>query len=261
METATETEIEREPANCRTCGKAFEAFVCRHPFNPSKILARQLHCDLCVENEKRRVADVERARQEEQREQDAREAWEAICPSEFRTRFEGGATDLDRLEREQPALREILSHPHGSKGLILRGTTGAAKTRCMYRLLRSRFILHPRPSIVAITSGRFDREARDAAGNFTLSQWFRRMAKADILFIDDLGKGKWGPGTAGQLWEIVDDRCANGLPVFITTNFTGDKLVEVLGLDGDTAAPLLRRLREHCRVIVMDPAGQQKVAA
>jgi DNA replication protein DnaC len=254
----TTTEIEREPATCRTCVQPFQAAFCRHPLNPSAILARQLHCDACVDAEKLRVAVAERSRREEEQERETREAWDAICPSEFRTRFEGGATDVERLEREQPALREIMRHPHGSRGLILRGTTGAAKTRCMYRLLRSRFILTPRPSIIAMTSGRFDREARDAAGNFTLTQWFKRMAKADLLFIDDLGKGKWGPGTAGQLWEIVDDRCANGLPIFITTNFPGDKLAGVLGLDGDTAAPLLRRLREHCNVIVMKPAMKKE---
>ncbi len=253
MDTTTETPIEREPAHCRTCGKPFLSAVCRHPLDASKVLARQLHCDPCVEAEKDRQAKAAEARRIEHEEAQLRAAWDAICPEEFRTRFEGGNTDLERLEREQPMVAKILTHPLGAQGLILRGATGAAKTRCMYRLLRAYFLTKPRPSIIAMSAGRFDREARDAAGNFTLSKWFKRLASADVLFLDDIGKGKWGPGTAGQLWELIDDRCANGRPVFLTTNFTGDKLVEVLGLDGDTAAPLLRRLREHCQVIVLKP--------
>ena len=252
----TESPIERESAHCRTCGKAFESAVCRNPLDNSKVLARQLHCDQCVENEKQRQESAEQQRRAEQAEEALRKVWDAICPAEFRTRLEGGQTDEVRLDREQPLLSEVINHPLGSQGLILRGTTGAAKTRCMYRLLRRYFLVNPRPSIIAVTSGRFDRECRDAAGTFTLTKWFKRMASTDVLFIDDIGKGKWGPGTSGQLWEIIDDRCANNRPIFMTTNFTGAKLAEVLSLDADTAGPLLRRLREHCKVIVMQPSQQ-----
>jgi len=260
MDTTTETPIEREPAHCRTCGHPFESAVCRHPLDPTKVLARQLHCDPCVEAEKDRQEKSAHARREEQAEEALRAAWDVICPAEFRTRLEGGQTDEARLLQAQPLLTQVLEHPLGPQGLILRGSTGQAKTRCMFRLIRRYFLTTPRPSIIAMTAGRFDREARDAAGTFTLSKWFRKLASVDVLFLDDLGKGKWGPATAGQLWELIDDRSANNRPVFITTNFPGDKLVDVLGLDGDTAAPLLRRLREHCRVIVMQP-NQSKPAA
>lgn len=250
MDTTTETPIEREAAHCRTCGKPFQSAVCRNPLNPSNVLARQLHCDPCVAAEQERIAKTTAARRAEAAERDLQAAWERICPHEYRTKLEGGPTDLERLGRDLPQLPEILAHPLGPQGLILRGKTGAGKTRAMYRLLRSYFVRTPRPRIIAITAGEFDRQARDAAGNFTLSTWFRRLAEAEALFLDDLGKGKWTAATSGQFWELVDDRTRNGRPVFITTNFSGDRLVQVLGLDGDTAEPLLRRLREHCRGIV-----------
>ena len=249
MET-TETPIEREPAHCRTCGKPFLSAVCRNPLNPSKVLARQLHCDPCVAAEQERIATTAAALRAEAAERDLQAAWERDCPMEFRAKLEGGPTDLERLARELPQLPEILAHPLGAQGLILRGKTGAGKTRAMYRLLRSYFVGTPRPRILALTAGEFDRQARDAAGNFTLSTWFRRLAEADALFVDDVGKGKWTPATSGQFWEVIDDRTRNGRPVFLTTNFSGDRLVQVLGLDGDTAEPLLRRLREHCKGIV-----------
>lgn len=256
MET-TETPIEREPAHCRTCGKLFQSAVCRHPMNPEKVLARQLHCDPCVTAEQERIATTAAAARAEAAERDLQAAWERVCPMEYRNRMEGGPTDVERLKRELPQFEEILAHPLGPQGLILRGKTGAGKTRAMFRLLRSYFVRTPRPRIVALTAGEFDRQARDAAGNFTLSAWFKRLVEADALFVDDVGKGKWSPATSAQFWELIDDRTKNGRPIYITTNFSGGRLVQVLGLDGDTAEPLLRRLREHCRGIVCGTKQQE----
>lgn len=246
----TEAPIERETARCRTCGEEFQSAICRNPLEPSRILARQLHCDTCTEAEKNRIAKTTAARRQEAAERDLMAAWDRVCPRQFKTRLEGGQTDLQRLAKDLPQLPDILAHPLGPQGLILRGKTGAGKTRAMYRLLRTYFLATPRPRIVALTAGEFDRQARDAAGNFTLSAWFKNLAEADVLFIDDIGKGKWTAATSGQFWELVDDRTRNGRPVFLTTNFSGERLVQALGLDGDTAEPLLRRLREHCKGIV-----------
>ena len=214
------------------------------------MIASQKHCGQCTEAENaRRQREAVEARRERS-ERDLEEAWARLCPLEFRSTLEGGPTSIARLESDQPSLPELLRHPLGPEGLILRGGTGAGKTRCMYRLLRSYHVLTPRPRIVAMTAGQFDREARDAAGTFTLSAWFDRLARADVVFIDDIGKGRWTPATSGQFWELVDDRTRNGRPLFLTTNTSGETLVQSLGLDRDIAEPLLRRLREHCRVIV-----------
>lgn len=247
----TETLIEREAAHCRTCGQQFSAAIFRHPLNASRLLSRQLHCEPCIEVEKQRMATAEATRRTERAEGEMQAAWERICPDEFRNRFEGGKTDEVRLEREQPLLRDILAHPLGSRGLILRGPTGAAKTRCMFRLVRRYFCGSPRPRIIAMSAGRFDREARDAAGTFTLTKWFEKLAHADVFFLDDLGKGRWTEATSGQFWELVDDRTKHGRPIFLTTNLTGETLVETLGLQRDIAEPLMRRLRENCASITM----------
>lgn len=253
----TTTEAETEQRACGTCGQVFAAPVCRNPFDTSKVLAVSKHCPPCVEREKERMAKGEALRRAEAAEAAIASEWARICPEEYRSTLEGGRTVLGRLREEQNALEAILAHPLGSRGLILRGSTGAGKTRCMYRLLRLYFLSKPRPRIVAMSAGQFDRECRDAAGTFVLTEWFERLAKADVLFIDDIGKGKWTAATSGQFWELVDDRTKRGRPIFLTTNFSGDKLAEVLHLDGDTAEPLLRRLREHCDVIVCKARSTQ----
>lgn len=246
----TTDDITRETSTCRTCGQEFAAAVCMSPFDATKVLARQLHCDPCVQAEQERQAQGRAAAARERAEREMEDAWARICPMAYRTRMEGGQTDMARVEAN-PAWPDIASHAIGPMGLILRGPTGAGKTRCMFRLIRSYFVQQPRPSIVAMTAGEFDRGARDAAGDFSLSKWFDRLAKADVLFLDDVGKGKWTAATAGQFWELVDARTKDGRPIFMTTNLSGRTLVDHLGLGPDIGEPLLRRLREHCRVVVM----------
>ena len=243
--------IEREPATCRTCKVAFDAAICRSPFDPTRILARQQHCDRCVQAEQERAAKSYATWRSEEAVRITEEAWAKICPVEFRTPAEGGSHDQERFEADQAAAKEVLDHPLGPMGLILRGGTGAGKTRAIFRLLRRYHLMQPRPRIIALSSGQFDREARDAAGKFTLTEWFDRLAKADVLFVDDIGKGKWTPATAGQFWEVVDDRTKHHRPIFLTTNLNGDTLVQAIGIDRDIGEPLLRRLREHCRILTM----------
>lgn len=259
--------IETEPRNCATCGQVFDRPIFRDPLDPSRILnIVAKHCPRCVEREKDRMAKATAVREHEEREAKLAAAWDRICPPKYRTPLEGGDTDVSILsaslyksfqpaptgERPPPApcFDEIVAHPFGAQGLILRGNTGVGKTRAMFRLLRVYFVSATRPRIVAMTAGEFDRQARDAAGNFTLSDWFQRLAGADVLFIDDLGKGRWTAATAAQFWEIVDDRTKHNRPIFLTTNCTGDTLVASIGLDKDISEPLLRRLRESCKLIV-----------
>lgn len=248
----TQDEMHRSPATCESCGVSFMAAVVFSPFDSTKELFKQRRCNLCIETHNKCAAnEAEYARQSILKRQTDVE-WGNLCPIEFRTISEGGQTDADRLGMENSQLGKITSHPLGERGLIIRGGTGAGKTRAMYRLFRAYFDKSPRPRLIAITSGQFDRQARDAAGTFTLSQWFDRLAKTDALFIDDIGKGKWTPATSSQFWELVDDRTRNRKPIFLTTNLNGETLVASLGLDRDIAEPLLRRIRENCDVIVMN---------
>lgn len=243
--------IEHEPGVCEDCRTPFQAAIARSPFDHSKIIVRQRRCEACVTAFEVRTAEEERKARHEAARAQSEAAWERVCPRAYRTIEEGGLTDPVILARNVPGLQEILDHPLGHRGLILRGHTGAGKTRAMYRLLRRYHTSNPRPKIIALSAGEFDRAARDAAGQFNLTPWFESIATADVLFIDDIGKGKWTPATAGQFWEIVDSRSKAARPIFLTTNCSGDTLVKSIGLDKDVAEPLLRRLREHCKAIVL----------
>ena len=241
-------ELERVAAFCETCEKPFKAAVMRSPFNPAKVLFTQRHCEPCIATLTARTiqADAEAERKARNAERDA--YWQKVCPMEFRTLEEGGRTDLARLLREQPTAREIMEHHLNGLGLVARGDSGTGKTRSIWRLLR-RFH-EAGKGVKALSSGEFDRQARDAGGKFTLTEWVERLVEADVLFLDDLGKAPWTPTTVGLFFDVLDERYRAGRSMFITTNLSGDKLVAQLRIGKDIGEPLLRRIRETCKIIV-----------
>jgi DNA replication protein DnaC len=230
--------------------------ICRTPFQARSMEAlgiRKTVCDPCVIA--RRDADARDASEARLRAAAAKTgpgAWDATCPRAYRTIDEGGLTDPADLHRAQPLAARIAAHPFGPRGLILRGDSGTCKTRSMWRLLR-RWFLEGR-SIAALSSGEFERQAREAAGNHTLKTWFDRLAQCDALFIDDLGKSKWSDTTLPLFFDLIDHRIADTLPVLITTNYDRENLARKLAIEKDMAAPLLRRLAENCEAILLKPA-------
>ena len=228
MEISLETDL---PITTVTC------IECKRPFNakPMRLFDRLIlpsACEACADRRDSRVFD-----------------WMNLCPYEFRLcKAEGGGnTSLERMDTERPQWRKILDWKFGHHGLLVRGETGHCKTRAMWRLLRRLF--DERRKIVALTSAGFDRECRDAGGNFTLSEWFKRLAEVDLLFLDDVGKGKWTEATEAQIFDLIDERTRNGRPILATTNDTGETLAA--RLSDDRGAPLVRRLRDYCETLVL----------
>jgi hypothetical protein len=176
--------------------------------------------------------------------------WNKLCPVEYRLTTEAnGKTEVARLELLNPKLKDILAWNYGERGLIIRSRrSGKGKTRSAWRLLRKQWL--DRHTILSFTAGMFQRKAQDAAGKYQLDDWFNKLATADILFIDDLGKGNWTENTEAIWFDLVEARTSNGLPLIITTNFKGDALTE--NSRSDIAEFTIRRLREFCSVIALD---------
>jgi len=170
-----------------------------------------------------------------------------ICPMEFRTEAEGGNTSLPRMDSASPEWRKLLHWRFGPRGLLVRGETGRCKTRAMWRVLRSLF--DKGKSVAAFTSAKFDRDCRDAGGNFTLSKWFDGLVSVDALFIDDLGKAQWTPSTEAQFFDLIDERTRSGFPLLVTTN--DDRATLAARISEDRSGPLIRRLAEYCESVVL----------
>jgi DNA replication protein DnaC len=221
LEITATIEAERTEATCLECGAKFTP---RRMLLFDRVIIPSL-CEPCAD---KRDANMV--------------TWLTICPYEFRTTKEGGNTRLEKMDAACPSWRGILDWKFSPKGLLVRGVSGRCKTRAMWRLLRRLF--DERRKIIALSSAQFDRQCRDAGGNFTLSAWFDRLATADVLFIDDLGKGSWTQNTEAQFFDLIDQRTREGRPILATTNDSGDSLAA--RLSEDRGEPLIRRLRDYC---------------
>ena len=242
-------DIERVPSECPNCLQSFQAAVMRSPFDSGKVLFKARYCDPCIINRQSIEREKEWKHDQSERQRARREAWDNLCPSEFKTIEEGGRTDTARLLTEFPVLQQVMEHDLGSQGLIVRGKSGHGKTRAVWRLLRRSFEEGKR--IRAMASGEFDRQARDAGGNFTLTEFVDRLIKSDVLFIDDLGKAPWTPATVGIWFDVLDGRYRHNRQIVVTTNLDGAALVKQLRIGPDIGEPMLRRMRETTRQIVI----------
>ena len=164
---------------------------------------------------------------------------------EFRLRSESnGATDLARLQAEVPQLDKVLAWADSDRkrGLLLRGPTGASKTRAMWRALR---ILWERGvHFRVVTSTSLEAECQQARDDGSLESWIRQLRRVPVLFWDDLGKLRFFPSTEGVVFDVLDWRMNAHRPVLFTTEDTGETLAA--RLSGHVAGAFIRRLRDYC---------------
>ena len=155
-------------------------------------------------------------------------------------------TNIDRLPAAQ--LEQVMNWKFGAKGLILLGETGKGKSRVAWTLLR-RIFTETRPAVNftwfdcvgfghAISRHYQEEDAED---------WLDSLATEQLVFMDDLGKLKLTERAEVELFGLIERRCANKLPMIVTTNDTGDSLASRMT---DNRGPaLIRRLREFCEPI------------
>lgn len=234
-----------QDAICRQCQGPFKAFATEHLFKKGKPWVFTVICARCsAENRAKEEAEENRRKEDE-----SLRKWKELCPQLYRITEEHGDTDESKLMSSNPIFAEILTRKYGRKGLLMRGDSGKCKTRIMWRLMRRYFDMGR--SIRAFTAGSFERACRDAAGKFHLTEWFEDLAGVDCLFLDDLGKAPWSQTTTSTFFDILEARSSTRRPMFVTTNLSGDTLLQQLKLEKDIGEPMLRRLREFCELVVV----------
>lgn len=77
---------------------------------------------------------------------------------------------------------------------------------------------------------------------------------AEVLILDDLGAEKSTEWTHAILFEIIDHRYNNNLPIIITTNCLPEELKEKIG---DRSVD---RLREMCKLVTINHGSFRKTA-
>lgn len=151
-------------------------------------------------------------------------------------------TDPDRLG-ELGLIAKCWDHTTG-KGLLIHGSTRKGKTRTAW-YIANRLWNENKYKNKYLFLTMFELEARIASswGNSTWDKVMLNMTNVPYLFLDDLGKEKMTDRMASCLFALIDQRTMHKRPTIITTNLTGDTLLERFH-DRETGAALVARLKD-----------------
>lgn len=140
------------------------------------------------------------------------------CPELFRN------TDPEKLPE---VLRNVAMHwdPGVTKrSLIIHGATRKGKTRCMW-YVRNR-LMGARRNVRILTMFELEADLAAAWGKDRWDKMMRGLVECDVLGLDDLGKEKMTERMASVLFALIDQRTQAIRPTIITTNHTGQSLLD-----------------------------------
>jgi hypothetical protein len=178
----------------------------------------------------------------------ARDAFDATCPPALHPKAtDWGHASLAPFASQIARVRGWTPASEGGKGLLLAGTTGRGKSRAFYALAEKLRVGPPRHDVAIWHAHDFflSLQSQVHFGNDDAAAFVRAVAHRQFLFIDDLGqeaiarsKADWAEG---WLFRLLDMRLGLNLPLFVTTNLTGEQITGRAKKEV-RADPLLRRL-------------------
>lgn len=136
----------------------------------------------------------------------------------------------------------------GGRGLFVTGPVGVGKTH-LASAVAMRLLDHGHSVRFESTVGML-RALRESFGGDP-TDVLDRCLGCEFLFLDDLGKENPTPFALSVLFEVVDLRCANGMPIVATSNHQGGALVAHLG-GGDAGKAIVSRLHQMCDPVHLD---------
>jgi DNA replication protein DnaC len=226
---------------CPNCGDEYEVETVE--WN-GRTVFRQKYCFPCAETLQRREDEARNRAEAERRAKRISEAFDAICPPLYRS------TDVDRLP--EPFLTEAVGWEWSARGLGLVGLAGKGKTRTAYHILRR--MLEQGKSVVATSAPSFarlcvDQFADDRQRRAEAESTLKQIHKADVWFLDDLGKQRMTDRGEMELYAVLEHRTASMLPTIWTANAKSAVLLEMFSQD--RGEPIMRRLIDFSRIVAI----------
>jgi hypothetical protein len=221
---------------CEDCDQTFESepvqFGGKTIFEPRK-------CDACVE---KAVNDQT---------QDALSRREKVCIQRFQMMIPPiyHESDITRLPEALVMATEMWSM--NPKGIGFIGKSGKGKTRAAVMLLKR--MHHEDHNVFFISATDL---ALNSANQFADNPATKQIAKAilaqcksaDLLLLDDIGKGRMTDRAESELYDLLEYRTSRRLPTIWTSNSDGKQLREMFSADRGEA--IIRRLASEFSTIV-----------
>lgn len=196
-------------------------------------------CEPCLE-----TMSIEREREEQQSRQNARIAafLESVPPVYHNT-------DPERINAN---LAQVAGqYRYGSKGIGFMGRSGEGKTRAAFLVAMRMVVEGHRVYWIAATdlaAAAANLFADDPEVKNRSNEKIRRSMTAEVLVLDDLGKGKFTDRSESMLYDLFETRTGNLRPTIWTSNSNAKALHAMLS--PDRADALIRRMGSEFHHIV-----------
>lgn len=132
--------------------------------------------------------------------------------------------------------------------LILAGTVGTGKTH-LVASITNKLLENGVPVLFDTFSGHLYKLKAEFG---TSQNYLHRMQKIDMLVIDDVGKEKQTDWTRSIMFDVINYRYENLLPIVMTTNYDSKELAEYFG------SAIWSRLCEMCTGVKMEGSDYRK---
>lgn len=136
------------------------------------------------------------------------------------------------------------------------GVTGRCKTRIAYLYAKDEILRvceneERNPSFDFIASYQIDDAVRrqfsdDPTIKKSARHFLDRLRTVDVLFIDDLGKGRPTPAVAAEMWALIDRRHSHIMRTIWTSNSTPEAIAG--GMSEDMAGAFAGRINESSKI-------------
>ncbi len=234
---------------CNALGEVLIPGFAGYPERPAIQSFFSPWCDACVTEIKLEAKKAETA--------GANKGREALLLESWLEQWEGGPrslyhqTDFAKFPNKKASEQVLDWEPTNSAtpGLLLIGSTGRAKTRTVYLLLKALWLQGVKAAIwpcvklrhaVATAARSRDETARE--------KFMERIFRSPILFLDDLGKMNDTPSSTEALFEIIEGCTIRGIPIIATSQIGGKEFVALFDSEAHGTA-MSRRLEQFCEII------------
>lgn len=209
---------------CKQCGKSAAELAHWTPVQAS----RELDCAGCVA--------VVGCMSSPDRSKLREDAFLRVCP-----RF-CHDTDLKRLAK----WLQLPPDWDPKKSLVIKGPSGAGKTRLLWHCIKVA-VINCQMKVRHFTHAQLCTAMEEARMDGDLEDFMCRLARVDLLVVDDLGNGSMTDTQSARLMEVIDSRYRACLPIWITTQYGGNQFTEKAGAERATA--ILRRITNNALVL------------
>ena len=264
-------EIPKETYYCKFCNKKLGWRGLINPFNKSTILhwISVMDCDceqyLLNKQELKRIEEEEKLRRIEfERQQAELQKIQRVFKKSNMTKrgvnrtfehFKVNSSNKKAYEIAKKYAEEWENFKAEGTGIIFIGKYGTGKTHLAFaianHLLNKGIPVVYETLINLMEKLKFGYEKNSDLGYYEIIKLY---CECDLLIIDDLGKEKLSEWVLEKLFQIINTRYENMLPILITTNYNEKEIIKRLSYnnDGIAAESLVSRLNEICLEVDMN---------